>query len=59
MCLLLRQQRGSIWFEVCVIIDYGFICAAFDEAVKQDPNLATQHWEATRRRLVGVIEYSA
>jgi hypothetical protein len=41
-----------IWFDVCAIIDYGLICAAFDEAVRQDPVLATHQWESKRRALL-------
>ena len=48
---LRNSWKKYIWFEACAIIDYGLICAALDEAVRQDPLLATQHWETTRRAL--------
>ena len=49
---LRNSWKRYIWFEVCPIIDYGLICAAFDKAVRQDPLLATRHWETTRRALL-------
>ncbi|KAJ9617176.1 hypothetical protein H2200_000897 [Cladophialophora chaetospira] len=51
--------RRYIWLDVCAIIDYGMICDAFDEAVKQDPLLATQQWERTRRALLSEHRYVA
>lgn len=47
-----NSLKRYIWFDVCAIIDYGLICATLDEAVRQNPLLATQHWEKTRRALL-------
>ena len=49
---LRSSWKNFIWFEAFTIIDYGLICAALDEAVKQYPFLANPHWGTTRRTLL-------
>ncbi len=49
---LRTSWRKYIWFESCAIIDYGFICGAFDDAIRQNPFLETQRWETMRRALL-------
>lgn len=51
--------KKYIWFEACTIIDYGLICTAFDEAIRQDPRLATQQWETARKALLSGTKWEA
>ena len=45
---LRKSWKRYMWFEDCNIIDYTLICAALDEAVRQDTQPVNQHWRTAR-----------